>query len=93
MAIIETESEPEAPHMETESPKTPEFSDNATFKKSTFGRGRTKLIRERTSPNSPQSGPDKIRALDGNTGPVTISTDHMTETEIHQAIQDAKCAD
>ena len=35
MAIVETESEPEAPPMETESPKTPELSDNATFKKRT----------------------------------------------------------
>ena len=53
MAIKETESEPEAPPMETESPKTPELSDNATLKKSTFGRGRPKLKKERTSPNSP----------------------------------------
>ena len=88
MNIIETESKPEAPPMETESPET-----NANFKKSTFGRGRPKLIMERTSPGSPQSGPDKIPALDGNTGPLTMSMDHMTETEIHQAIQDTKCAD
>ena len=50
-------------------------------------------LMERTSPDSPQSGPDKIPALDGETGPITMSTDHMTETEIHQAIQDAKCPD
>ena len=73
MAIIETESEPKAPPMATESSETPELSDKATFKKSTFGRGRPKLVRERTLPYSPQSGPDKIPALDGITVPLTIS--------------------
>ena len=85
--------EPEAPPMERESPKTPEHTDKATFKNNTFGRGRLKLIRERTSPDSLQSGPDKIPAPDVNTGALTISTDHMTETEVPQAIQVAKCAD
>ena len=93
MPIIETERDPDAPSMETESPKTPKLSDNATFKKRTFERGRPKLIRERTRPDSPQNVPDKIPALDDNTVLLKMSTDHMTETEIHQAIQDAKCAD
>ena len=36
--IIDSESESEAPQMETESPKTPEPTTNTTLKRSTFGR-------------------------------------------------------
>ena len=79
--------------METESQKTQEPSDNATLKKGTFGRGRPKLIRDRSSPGSPLDTPGKTPALDDNMGPLTKTTDHMTDTEIHQVIQDAKTAD
>ena len=93
--IIDSESEPEAetPQMETGSPKTPESSDSTTLKRSTFGRGKPKITRDRTSPGSPLKTPGKIPALDDNMGPLTINTGHMTETEIHQAIQDAKTAE
>ena len=56
MAIIETESEPEAPPMETESLKRSELSYNATVTKGTFGRGRPKLIKEaQTFPKAVQT--------------------------------------
>ena len=71
-AKLEVKSEPEAPPMETESPKTPELSDNATFKKSTFDRSRAKLIAEQPRQGSSHSSPDKTLALDGNMGPLTI---------------------
>ena len=83
----------EAPQMETESHKTLEPSDSTTLKRSTFGRGKPKITRDRTSPGSPLETPGKIPALDDNMGPLTINTGHMTETEIHQAIQDAKTAE
>ena len=78
--------------METESPKTPEPSDSKTLK-STFGRGKPKITGDRPSPGSPLETPGKIPALDDNKGPLTINTGHMTETEIRQAIQDAKTAE
>ena len=80
----------EAPQMETESPKTPEPLDNATLKRSTFGRGKPKTTGDRPSPGSPLETSGKIPTLDDNMGPLTINTGHMTETEIRQAIQDAK---
>ena len=95
MAIIESESEPEveAPPMETESPKTPEPSDYAILKRSTFGRGKPKITEDRPSPGSPLETPGKIPELDDKMGPLTINTSHMTETEIRQAIQDAETAE
>ena len=50
--MIESDSESQTPSMDTESPKSPEPRDITTLKKSTFGRGRPKLFRDRTSPNS-----------------------------------------
>ena len=83
--VIESESESETPLMDTESPKTPELSDNTTLKKCTFGRCRPKLVRDRTNSNSPKA----TTAL----GPLTITATNMTDTEIDRAIDDAKCAD
>ena len=78
--------------METESPKTPEPTTNATLKRSTFGRGKPKTTGDHTSPGSPLETPGKVPALD-NMGPLTINTGHMTEEQIHQAIQDARTAE
>ena len=76
--------------METQSPNTSAPSDNATLKRSTFGRGKPKITGDRPSPGSPVETPGKIPALDDNMGPLTINTGHMTETEIRQAFQDVK---
>ena len=83
--LIESDSESETPLMDTESTKTPELPDNTTFIKSTFGRGRPKLVRDITNSNSPQA----------TTAPVslTITATNMTDTEVDRAIDDAKCAD
>ena len=89
----ESEPEAEAPQKETESPKTPDPSGNATLKRSTFGRGKPKISGDRPSQGSPSETPGKIPALDDNMGPLTINTGHMTETENRQAIQDAKTAE
>ena len=88
----ESESEAEVPQMETESPKTPEPTTNTTLKRSTFGRGKPKTTGDHTSPGSPLETPGKVPALD-NMGPLTINTGHMTEEEIHQAIQEARTAE
>ena len=90
---MESEPEAEALQMNTESPKTPEPSDSTTLKRSTFGRGKPKITEDRTSPVSPLETPGKIPVLDDNMGPLTVNTGHMTETEIRQAIQDAKTAE
>ena len=79
--------------MEAECPKTPELSDKATLKRSTFGRGKPKTTEDRPCPGSPLETPWKIPALDDNLGPLTINTGHLTETEIRQAIQDVKRAE
>ena len=83
--VIESDSESETPLMDTESPKTPELPDNTTLKKSTFGRGRPKLVRDRTNSSSPQA----TTAL----GPLTITATNVTDTEVDCAVDDAKCAD
>ena len=46
--MIESDSESETPSVDTESPKTPELPANTTVK-GTFGRGRPKLVRDRTN--------------------------------------------
>ena len=79
--------------MELEIPKTPEPLDNTTLKKSTFGRGRPRLIRDRLSPNSSQNNATTTPILGDSTGPLTIINAHMTDAEIDRAIEDAKCAD
>ena len=71
--------------MDTTSPKTPEPQPNTTIKTGTIGRGRPKLVRDRTTPNSPQATT--------TTGPLTIVTANMTDTEIDRAITDTKNAD
>ena len=71
--------------MDTESPKIPEPHTNTTLKTGTLGRGRPKLVRDRTSPNSPQATTTP--------GPLTIVTANMTDTEVDRAIFDTKHAD
>ena len=86
--IIDSDAESKAPSMDIDSPKTPEPPTDRTTKKSTFGRGRPKLIRDRASPNTantPMPG--------SSTGPLTITTSNMTDTEIDRAIEDANSAD
>ena len=76
--------------MDTESPRTPEHSDSVTLRKGSFGR--LKIIKEdRYNPGSPLDTPGKTP--DGNLGPLTISSDRMTDTEIRQAIRDTKNTD
>ena len=89
MNVIESDIEPETPPPETSSPTTVDQSDNATVKKSTYGRGRPlKLIRDRQISNPHQSSPGGTN----NTGPLTITATNMTETEIDRAIEDARQA-
>ena len=83
--MIESDSESETPLMDTESPKTPEPQTNTTLKTGTLGRGRSKLVRDRTRPNSPQATTTP--------GPLTIVTANMTDTEVDRAITDTKHAD
>ena len=83
--VIESDSESETPLMDTTSPKTPEPQPNTTIKTGTIGRGRPKLVRDRTTSNSPQAAT--------TTGPLTIVTANMTDTEIDRAITDTKNAD
>ena len=91
--VIESDRESEAPLMDIVNPKTPEIQDNTATKKSTFGRGRPKLIRDRATPNSPQTSPDNNPTPGNSTGPLTITTTNMTDTEVDRAIEDAKSAD
>ena len=91
--VIESEDDSEAPLMNIVSPKTPEISDNTASKKSTFGRGRPKLIRDRASPKSPQTSPNKNPTPGNSTGPLTITTTNVTDTKIDSAIEDAKSTD
>ena len=71
--------------MDTTSPKTPEPQPNTTIKTGATGRGRPKLVRDRTASISPQAAT--------TTGPLTIVTANMTDTEIDRAITDTKNAD
>ena len=82
--VIESGSESETPLMDTESPKTPELPANTTIN-STFGRGRPKLVRDRTNSNSSRTTTTP--------GALTIVTKNMTDTEVDRAIEDAKQAD
>ena len=83
--MIESDSESETTLMDTESSKTPEPQTNTTLKTGTLGRGRPNLVRDRTSPNSPQATTAP--------GPLTIVTANMTDTEVDRAITDTKHAD
>ena len=87
--VMESDDEPETPPPETSSPTTLDQSDNATVKKSTFGRGKPlKLIRDRQNSSSHQRSPGGTR----NTGPLPITAANMTDTEIDRAIEDARQA-
>ena len=84
--VIESESESETHSMGTENPMmTSELPDNTTLIKSTFGRGRPKLVRDRTNSNSSQATTAQC--------PLTITATNMTDTEVDRAIDDAKFAD
>ena len=83
--MIESDSDSETPLMDSESPKIPEPQTNTTLKTGTLGRGRPKLVRDRTSPNSPQATTAP--------GPLTIVTANMTDTEVDRSITDTKHAD
>ena len=91
--VIESEDDSEAPLMNIVSLKTPEIPDKTATKKSTFGRGRPKLIRDRASPNSPQTSPDNNPTPGNSMGPLTITRTNLTDTEVDRAIEDAKSAD
>ena len=86
---MESDNETETSPPVTSSPTTPEQSDNATVKKSTFGRGNPlKLIKDRQNSFLRQSSPGGTR----NTGPLTITAANMTDTEFGRAIEDARQA-
>ena len=84
--VIESESEPETPLMDTESPKTPDPPMTTTTSGS-FGRGRPKLVRDRKSTSSPQT------TAHHTPGALTIVATNMTDTEVDRAIEDSKQAD
>ena len=87
--MIESDIEPETPPTETNSPTSLDQSDNAMVKKSTYGRGRPlKLIRDQQNPSPQQHSPGGMN----NTGPRSITTANMTDTEIDRAIEDARQA-
>ena len=78
--------------MEMESLRTPEHSDSVTLRKGFSGRGRSKIIRgDRSNTSSPLDTTGMTPY--GNWGPLTISTERMTDTEIRQAVQDTKNTD
>ena len=76
---MESDNEPEAPPPERSNQTTPGQTDNATVKKGTFGRGRTKLIREWSGSSSPRNTPEET---DNIISPLTINTANMADTEI-----------
>ena len=87
--MIESEDEPETPPPEISSPTTLDQSDNATVKKSTFGRSRPlKLIRDRQSSSPHQSSAGETRKA----GALAITAANMTDTEIDRDIEDARQA-
>ena len=91
--VIDSEDDSEAPLTEWANPKTPESPNTTVTKNSSLGRGRPKLIRDRNSSNSPQTSPDNNPTQGSSTGPLTITTINMTDTEVDRAIEDAKTAD
>ena len=87
--MIESDIEPETSPVETNSPSPLDQSDNATVKRTTYGRGKPlKLIRDRQNSSPHQSPPGGSN----NTGPLTITAANMTDTEIDRAIEDARQA-
>ena len=91
--VIDSEDDSEAPLMDLVNPKTPESPNTTVTKRGSIGRGRPKLIRDRTSPNSPQTSPGNKPTQRNSMGPLTILTTNMTDTEVDRAIEDAKSAD
>ena len=91
--VIDSEDDSEALLMEWANQKTPESPNTTVMKKGSLGRGRPKLIRDRNSSNSPQTSPDNNHTQGSSTGPLTITTTNMTDTEVDRAIEDAKIAD
>ena len=91
--VIDSEDDSEAPLMDLVNPKTPESPNTTVTKRGSIGRGRPKLIRDRTSPNSPQTSADNEPTQGNSMGPLTIVTTIMTDTEVDRAIEDAKSAD
>ena len=91
--MIESDNESETQLMDTKNQKTPKPLDNTTLKKSTFDRSRPNLIRDRASPNSPQTSSTNTPLPRSSMGPATITTTKMSDTGIDRAIEDAKCAD
>ena len=91
--VIDSEDDLETPLMDLISPKTPESPNTTVTKRGSIGRGRPKLIRDRTSTNSPQTSPDNNTTQGSNMGPLTIITTNMTDTEVDGAIEDAKSAE
>ena len=79
--------------MDIASPKTPEALNNTAIKRSAFGRGRLKGIRDRASLNSPQTSPDNNLTPGNNIGPLTIKATNRTDREVDGAIEDAKSVD
>ena len=86
--VIDSDTESETPPMDIDRPKTSELPIDTTIKKSTLGRGRPKLIRDRASPNTANT-----HMPGNNIGPLTITTSNMTDTEIDRAIEDANSAE
>ena len=88
--VIDSEDDSEAPLMDLVNPKTPESPNT---KRGSIGRGRPKLIRDRTSSNWPRTSPDNNPTQGSSMGPLTIIVTNMTDTEVDRAIEDAKSAD
>ena len=91
--VIDSEDGSEAPLMEWANQKTPESPNTTVTKKGSLSRGRLKLIRDRNSSNSPQTSPDNNPTQGSSTGPLTITTTNITDTEVDRVIEDAKIAD
>ena len=91
--VIGSEDDSEAPLMEWANQKTPESPNTTVTKKGSLGRGRPKLIRDRNSSNSPQTSPDNNHTQGSSTGPLTITTTNMKDTDVDRTIEDANIAD
>ena len=86
---MESDNESEAMPPGNNNQTTPGQTDNAAVIKGTFGRGKPMQKRERSGSSSPHNTPGDTNK---STGPLTITTTNMTDTEINRAINDAKQA-
>ena len=91
--VIDSEDDSEAPLMDLVISKTPESPNTTVTKRSSMDRGMPKLVRDRTSSNSPQTSPDNKPTQGNSMVTLTIITTNMTDTEVDRAIEDAKSAD